>query len=89
MEKPKISLIIPAYNEEKLIGRCLESVKKAKEYYGKPSLIETIVVNNCSTDNTEKVALEYKANVVIEKERKIASVRNKGASVANDDIVAW
>jgi len=47
MEKPRISLIIPAYNEEGLIGKCLESIERAKEYYGKPSLIETIVVNNC------------------------------------------
>ena len=47
MEKPRISLIIPAYNEEGLIGKCLESIERAKEYYSKPSLIETIVVNNC------------------------------------------
>ena len=47
MEKPRISLIIPAYNEEGLIGKCLEPIERAKEYYGKPSLIETIVVNNC------------------------------------------
>lgn len=89
MEKPRISLIIPAYNEEKFIDKCLESVERAKEHYGKPSLIETIVVNNCSTDNTEKVALEYKAKVVLEEERRIASVRNKGVSVAKGDIVAF
>ncbi|MEW6608537.1 MAG: glycosyltransferase [bacterium] len=89
MEKPKISLIIPAYNEEKFIGKCLESVERAKEYYGKPSLIETIVVNNCSTDNTEKIALDYKTKIVLEEERRIASVRNKGVSVAKGDILAF
>ncbi len=89
MERPRISLIIPAYNEEKLIGKCLESVERAKEYYGKPSLIETIVVNNCSTDNTEKIALEYNAKVVFEEKRQIASVRNKGASFANSEVVAF
>ena len=61
MGQPRISLIIPAYNEGKYIGKCLESVEKAKLHYGRPSLIETIVVDNCSTDNTQKIALEYKA----------------------------
>ena len=89
MKIPRISLVIPAYNEEELIGKCLESIERAKEYYGKPSLIETVVVNNCSTDDTEKVALKYKTKVVFEKERRIASVRNKGVSVANGDIVAF
>lgn len=42
MERPKISLIIPAYNEEKYIGRTLESVVKAKESYVRPHLIEVI-----------------------------------------------
>ncbi len=89
MKKPRISLIIPAYNEGRFIGRCLESVEKAKECYGEPSLIETIVVNNCSTDDTERIALDYKAKVVLEEKRQIALIRNKGASIADGHIVGF
>lgn len=86
---PRISLIIPAYNEEKYIGKTLSSVMKAKETYRKPYLIEVIVVNNCSTDNTEKIARGFGAKVILEEERRIASVRNKGAEVAEGEIVGF
>jgi glycosyltransferase involved in cell wall biosynthesis len=89
MEKIKISLIIPAYNEEKFLGRTLDSVQKAKNIYKYPSLIEIIVVNNCSTDDTEKIARSFGARVVIEKERRIASVRNKGADAAEGEIISF
>jgi glycosyltransferase involved in cell wall biosynthesis len=89
MKKPRISLIIPAYNEEKYIGKTLESVITANDAYSKPSLIEIIVVNNCCTDDTEKIAKSFGVEVVFEEERRIASVRNKGASVAKGDIVAF
>lgn len=87
MIKPRISIIIPAYNEEKYIGTTLESVEKAKKVYEKD--VEVIVVNNNSTDATEKIAKSFGAKVVFEEERRIASVRNKGASVANGDILAF
>ncbi len=89
MKKPNISLIIPAYNEEKFLGRTLCSVQNAKKVYKSPSLIEIIVVNNCSTDDTEKVARSLDARVVVEKERRIASVRNKGAEVAEGEIIGF
>lgn len=89
MKKPRISLIIPAYNEEKCIGRTLESVLKAKKLYVKSSLIEIIVVNNCCTDSTEKIAQSFGAKVIFEEERRIAAVRNKGASMAEGDIVCF
>ena len=84
-----ISLIIPAYNEEKYIGRTLESVMKAKENFTTPSSIEVIVVNNCSTDETEKIAQSLGARVVTEEDRKIASARNQGAKTAEGKIVGF
>lgn len=89
MNKPIISLIIPAYNEEKFIGKTLESVVKAKNTYREPSSIEIIVVNNCSTDNTQKIAENYGARVVTEEKRRIASVRNKGAEEAQGEIIGF
>jgi len=89
MDKPVISLIIPAYNEEKYIGKTLASVLKARESYKDPSLIEIVVVDNSSTDNTAKTAQSFGAKVVFEEERRIASVRNKGAQMAKGKIVGF
>jgi len=89
MEQPKISLIIPAYNEGKFLGKTLDSVKTAMETYKYQSSIEIIVVNNGSTDDTENIAKRFDARVVFEKERRIASVRNRGADVAEGKIVGF
>jgi len=89
MEDLKISLIIPAFNEEQYIDRTLDSVNKAKDHYRKPSLIEIIVVDNYSTDNTEEIAKNKGATVVKEEKRCIASVRNKGAQVSTGSILGF
>ena len=52
----KISIIIPVYNGEQYIRKCLDSVKK--QTY--PD-IETVVINDGSTDGSEKVLKEYAA----------------------------
>ena len=55
---PKTIIIIPAYNEEKNIGAVLEGIQK--ESPGLPIL----VINDGSSDNTEKVVLEHNAEVI-------------------------
>ena len=55
---PKILIIIPAYNEEKNIGAVLEGIQKQSP--GLPIL----VINDGSSDNTEKVAREHNADVI-------------------------
>lgn len=89
MENPKISLIIPSFNEEQYIGRTLDSVNKARDHYRNPSLIEIIVVNNNSTDNTENIAKNKGATVIKEEKRCIASVRNKGAQASTGSILGF
>ena len=54
MAESLVSLIIPAYNEEKTVGKVIEDTSKIMELYGLP--YEIIVVNDCSTDHTELVA---------------------------------
>ena len=49
----KISLIIPAHNEEKFIGKCLASVKAAAAHIDTP--VETVVVLTGCTDSTESL----------------------------------
>src|SRR3989344_5023122 len=57
----KLIVIIPAYNEERTIGSVIKSIP---EVNGRISKTEVLVVNDGSTDNTEKIALENGAIVV-------------------------
>lgn len=79
----KVSVVIPAYNEEKLLGRCLESLNKQIE---KP--LEIIIVDNNSTDKTAKIAKQFGARVIKEKKRGTIAARNKGFNLAKGEIIA-
>ena len=61
---PAISVVIPAFNEEKYLPACLEALKKQtfKNY-------ELIVVDNNSTDKTAQIAKKFGARVVKEKKQ--------------------
>jgi glycosyltransferase involved in cell wall biosynthesis len=78
----KISIIIPAYNEEKYIEKTLRSINEAIEFYRNENEVEVIVVNNDSNDKTEDIAKENGARVVFETKRQIARARNTGAKYA-------
>lgn len=80
----KISIVIPAYNEEERIKDCLDSLMKQTRI---PD--EIIVVDNNSTDQTGKIARKYKGvKVVLEKEQGIIPARNTGFDSASGDIIA-
>jgi cellulose synthase/poly-beta-1,6-N-acetylglucosamine synthase-like glycosyltransferase len=51
-----ISFLIPAYNEEQIIGKCIESIDMAAAKYN--GTTEIIIVNDGSNDNTEKVVVD-------------------------------
>ncbi|MES2437084.1 MAG: glycosyltransferase family 2 protein [Patescibacteria group bacterium] len=82
----KISLIIPAYNEEKYIGQCLDAVtKNACE-----SLAEIIVVDNASTDRTSEIAKSFpNVRVVYEEKKGLTKARQCGYNHAQSPIVAY
>lgn len=82
----KLSIIIPAYNEEKLITRCLDSVFAALAVAeSRLNGSEVIVADNDSTDATADLARQAGARVVHEPVRQIARARNAGAAVATGD----
>src|SRR5262245_48925925 len=82
----RISIIVPARNEEKALGDLLASLQAQKA----PNVaIEIIVVDHESTDDTKRVALQGGARVVTKRGGTISSVRNLGASVATGDILAF
>lgn len=80
---PEYSFIVPAFNEEELLPKCLESLKLAA---GKLPF-EIIVVDNNSTDNTAKIAAVHGAKVVFESHRQIAAARNAGAKSAQGSFL--
>lgn len=82
----KLSVIIPAYNEEKLLPGCLESVFAALDAHKSHDCTsEVIVVDNNSTDRTAELARAAGATVVFEPLNQISRARNAGARVAQGD----
>jgi glycosyltransferase involved in cell wall biosynthesis len=82
-----ISFIIPAHNEEALIGNTLAAIRQSASALGEPH--EIIVANDASTDSTGAIALEHGARVVAVDRRQIAAARNAGARVATGDVLIF
>lgn len=74
MKKFEISIIIPAYNEEKYLGPCLQSLvwQKTKRNF------EVVVVDNNSTDNTKRIAASFKDRLNI----RVITEKQQGRGVA-------
>jgi glycosyltransferase involved in cell wall biosynthesis len=79
----RVSLVIPVYNEEKRIRKCLESIVNQIE---KPD--EIIVVDNNCTDKTIEIAREYGAKIINEKKQGMIYARNAGFNTAKSEILA-
>ncbi len=81
-----LSIIIPAFNEERLIMHCLDSVAESLAANQKPGFTaEIIVVDNNSTDKTAELATQAGAKVVFEPINQIGRARNSGATVATGE----
>lgn len=72
-----ISFVVPAYNEEALIGRTLAALNSAAQSAGEP--YEIVVADDASTDRTADIARNHSAQVVSVNLRQIAGTRNAGA----------
>ena len=78
---PEISVLIPAFNEEQLIGSVIDSVNQSFAAIA-PRSYEIIVCDNNSTDRTAGIALDKGAQVVSEPHNQIARARNTAAKIA-------
>lgn len=85
----KISIIIPVYNAEKTIRRCLESiiVSEYEEY-------EVILIDDGSTDNSASIISEYASKdsrfkMISQANAGPSSARNKGLSLSTGDIIVF
>ncbi len=78
-----LSIIIPAFNEERMISQCLDAVSASLNANQKSGFtFEVIVVDNNSTDNTAHLARRSGARVVFEPINQIGRARNTGAAAA-------
>lgn len=84
---PRVSIIIPAYNEEYLLGATLGAVDAGIAAMGVPA--EVIVVDDGSNDRTAGIARDQGARVVSVNVRHIAAARNAGARVAGGSVLIF
>jgi len=86
MDDISVTVIIPCYNEENNISRCLESLEKL-DY--PTSLVQVIVVDNGSQDRSRMIASQFRIQLLQKAGGTIGAVRNYGAKFAHGDILAF
>lgn len=81
---PKFSIIIPVYNVEKYLKKCLDSVfnQTYKEY-------EVIVVNDGTKDSSMDIVKDYNVKVINQKNQGLSAARNAGVKVATGDYLIF
>ena len=81
----KLSVVVPAFNEERLLAATLGSIRSAALSFDGAWSWELIVCDNNSTDRTAEIARAAGATVVFEPINQIARARNRGAAAATGD----
>lgn len=82
-----ISVVVPAYNEERYLPETLKRIGQALAVAGRPS--EVVVVDNGSEDETRHLAESFGAKVCSEAEHNISRVRNTGAKNSVGDVLIF
>jgi glycosyltransferase involved in cell wall biosynthesis len=82
----KISLVIPAHNEQKLLGGCLDAAFNAS----RGRLSEIIVVDNASDDRTAEIATARRGvRLISEHQKGLVLARERGRLAATGDLIAY
>lgn len=79
----KVSVVIPAYNEEQYLETCLRHVLDQEE-----PADEVIVIDNNSTDKTAEIAKKMGVKVIRETTQGMIPTRNRGFNEASNEIIA-
>lgn len=88
MNSLSLSVVIPAYNEEQIIGECLRRLTEQRE-----CITEILVVDNNSTDDTRAIvaahALDWPViSLIDETEQGLVHARNRGLDAAGGELIA-
>lgn len=84
----RLSIVVPAYNEERYLGGCLESILSQTRDLP-DGQTEIIVVNNASTDATREVALSYPGVRLVDESRKgLTYARQAGFAASTGSVIA-
>ena len=81
---PKFSIIIPVYNVEKYIKKCLDSVfnQSYKDY-------EVIVVNDGTKDNSMQIVKNYDVKIITQENQGLSEARNNGVKKAKGEYILF
>ncbi|MBT8507271.1 glycosyl transferase [Methanomicrobiaceae archaeon CYW5] len=80
----KVSVVVPTYNEEANIARCLTSLN---DQTMPRDMYEIIVVDGNSKDRTRDIAKPLADHVIIQKRKKVGGARNDGFDLASAEFV--
>ena len=89
MNKPLISVVVPVYNVEQYLKKCLDSIIKQKY-----NNLEIIIVNDGSTDNSQKICQEYvkkdkRIKLITQKNQGLSAARNTGIDNAHGKYISF
>ena len=86
-DRPRVSFVVPAYNEERLLPACLAAIQREIKRNG--CTAEVIVVNNASTDRTKEIALAVPGVAVVDQPIKgLVQARSAGFEASRGVLVA-
>ena len=81
----KLSIVIPVYNAEKTLSSCLKRI-----YSANYKNFEVILVDDCSKDNTVKIAKQFKTKIIrLKTNSGAAAARNAGIKAAKNEITLF
>ena len=82
--KPRFSIIVPVYNTDKYLKRCLDSISKQSftDY-------EVIIINDGSTDNSSNIISKYPYEVINQENQGLSMARNNGVKVSSGDYLIF
>ncbi len=85
--RPRVSFVVPAYNEERLLPACLAAIQAEIDRSGCDA--EILVVNNASTDGTGRIAAMTPGVIVVDQPLKgLVQARSAGFEAATGELIA-
>lgn len=82
--KVKVSIIIPVYNTEKFLSRCLDSLLKQTLHD-----LEIIIINDQTPDNSMQIATEFAKKIVVSEFLKILRIWDQCGQEEKDIVGLW